>query len=354
MFLGENDFLNMLRLERKRTERSGRPFCLMLLNLEGIHSVSERRQAALMTKRSIKPLTREVDIKGWYNFDSVMGVIFIETDKPRSELISEKVRQGLNAFLDKTVSGNLKISMHVFPEGEQRRDTENASNLILYPDLLRQDPYQAARLFKRVIDVVGSTVGLIALSPILLIISFLIKTTSEGPVFFRQERMGLHGRKFVFLKFRTMQNGNDPGIHKKFVEDFIHCRGGCLETDGEGQKIFKIKRDPRVTRFGRLLRKTSLDELPQLYNVLKGEMSLVGPRPPIPYEYDTYNIWHKRRVLEIKPGITGLWQVWGRSSTNFDEMVRLDIHYLKEWSIWLDIKILMRTPLAMLLARGAY
>jgi lipopolysaccharide/colanic/teichoic acid biosynthesis glycosyltransferase len=125
--------------------------------------------------------------------------------------------------------------------------------------------------------------------------------------------------------------------------------GECVSPE-----IYKIVSDPRVTQTGRLLRKSSLDELPQLINVLKGEMSLVGPRPPLPYEYERYSTWHRRRLMEVKPGITGLWQVNGRSRTTFDEMVRLDLEYVRSWSIWLDLKILLRTPAAVLSGEGAY
>ena len=145
-------------------------------------------------------------------------------------------------------------------------------------------------------------------------------------------------------------------IHKKFVKKFIRgeANGNLKSEKGGQERVFKIKDDPRVTPIGRFLRKTSLDELPQLFNVLKGDMSLVGPRPPIPYEYEQYDIWHKGRILEFKPGITGLWQIEGRSSTSFNEMVRLDLKYIRDWSLWLDIKILFRTPLVVIKGKGAY
>jgi lipopolysaccharide/colanic/teichoic acid biosynthesis glycosyltransferase len=155
-----------------------------------------------------------------------------------------------------------------------------------------------------------------------------------------------------------MYINNDPGIHKKYIKTFIHEQksyDNLYGNESSTQKgIYKIKDDPRITPIGRLLRKTSLDELPQFINVLKGEMSLVGPRPPIHYELEDYDLWHRRRILEVKPGITGLWQVKGRSSTTFDEMVRLDLQYSREWSIWLDLKILLLTPFVVLTGRGAY
>lgn len=354
MFHGKNDFLNMLSLERKRTERSRRQFCLMLLNLEKFNQLAEKRQIAQKIKHLLRSFTREVDIKGWYDTDFVAGVIFPETDRAHAEYIEHKLRQKMENVLHKDKSDNVIISIHVFPDEERGKKSDDELDLMLYPDLLRQNPRQAAHLSKRIIDVAGSLIGLAILSPLFLIISLLVKFSSKGPVFFQQERVGRYGKKFVFIKFRSMFKDNDPSIHKKFVTDFICDRDGCHAQDGDGQKIYKITRDPRVTPLGHFLRKTSLDELPQLYNVLKGEMSLVGPRPPIPYEFDTYDVWHKRRVIEVKPGITGLWQVGGRSRTTFDEMVRLDIQYLKEWSIWMDIKILLKTPMAVMFARGAY
>jgi lipopolysaccharide/colanic/teichoic acid biosynthesis glycosyltransferase len=144
-----------------------------------------------------------------------------------------------------------------------------------------------------------------------------------------------------------MYADNDPEIHKKYVHSLIEKKVSESGT-------FKIKNDPRVTPLGRFLRKSSLDELPQLINVLKGEMSLVGPRPPIPYEFEKYSVWHRRRILEVKPGITGEWQVNGRSRTTFDEMVRMDLRYIQNQSIWLDLKILLKTPLAVMMANGAY
>ena len=147
-----------------------------------------------------------------------------------------------------------------------------------------------------------------------------------------------------------MYVNNDSTMHKDFVTRLINGETSSSDTPG----VYKITNDPRVTPFGRFLRKTSLDELPQLLNVLKGEMSLVGPRPPLPYELEHYDVWHRRRILEIRPGLTGLWQVSGRSRTNFDDMVRLDLKYAAQWSLWLDLKICLQTPKAVIFGDGAY
>jgi lipopolysaccharide/colanic/teichoic acid biosynthesis glycosyltransferase len=221
-------------------------------------------------------------------------------------------------------------------------------------------------VLKRAIDIAGSLLALAILSPIFLLVALSIKLTSKGPVLFKQKRLGLHGKEFTFLKFRSMHTNCGESKHKGYIKEFILEQksasgpgngpgngGGNGDGDG-GAETYKLKDDDRITPLGRFLRKTSLDEIPQFLNVLKGEMSLVGPRPPIPYELELYDIWHRRRLLGVKPGITGLWQVYGRSSTTFNDMVRMDIRYTREWSLWLDLKILFKTPWVVLTCKGAY
>jgi len=200
---------------------------------------------------------------------------------------------------------------------------------------------QGALLAKRGMDVVGAVLGLALGAPLLALIALAIRLDSPGPIFFRQTRMGAGGKLFEIYKFRSMREGAAAEL-ERYRE--------LNEADGP---IFKIRDDPRLTRVGRLLRHTSLDELPQLWNVLRGEMSLVGPRPPIPSEVSRYIEWHKKR-LEVRPGMTGLWQVSGRSLLSFDEMVLLDIYYIENWSLWLDFKILLRTIPQVLFGDGAY
>jgi exopolysaccharide biosynthesis polyprenyl glycosylphosphotransferase len=212
----------------------------------------------------------------------------------------------------------------------------------------RLNEKRAFRLLKRLMDIAGSLFALVLSIPLLLVISILIKLTSRGPVLFRQERVGLNGQRFILLKFRSMHVANDSRIHEEYVERLIAGAPGNQWTT-----VHKLTDDPRVTRVGKLLRRTSLDELPQLFNVLAGTMSLVGPRPPIPYEVSRYAAWHTQR-LAVKPGITGLWQVRGRSRVTFDDMVRLDIKYITSWSLWLDVKILCQTVGAVVSGRGAW
>jgi lipopolysaccharide/colanic/teichoic acid biosynthesis glycosyltransferase len=186
---------------------------------------------------------------------------------------------------------------------------------------------------------------------VFLVIAALVRLTSRGPVFFRQVRVGEHAKTFKMLKFRTMYTGVDAALHQEFVTRFITASDSCNEPGKDAR--FKIAHDPRITPVGQFLRKTSLDELPQFWNVVRGDMSLVGPRPPLSYEVEVYQSWHRRRVLDAKPGITGLWQVEGRSRTTFDEMVRLDLRQAKKRSLWADIKILLATPKAVVNGKGA-
>ena len=209
-------------------------------------------------------------------------------------------------------------------------------------------------IIKRGIDFIGAAIGLFIFYPIIFFTALAIKITSPGPVLFRQERLGYMGEKFMFLKFRSMYHNCDDSIHKEYMTNFINKQNEKHSDKSGNCSFHKMIDDLRITPFGRILRKTSLDELPQLYNVLRGEMSLVGPRPPIAYEVDKYCSWHKRRILEVKPGITGLWQVEGRSTLSFDDAVRLDIQYAENWNLWLDLKIILKTFKVVFSGKGAY
>jgi exopolysaccharide biosynthesis polyprenyl glycosylphosphotransferase len=205
------------------------------------------------------------------------------------------------------------------------------------------------RLIKRIVDVIVASLMLIILSPLMIAVAILIRLSSKGPVFFEQDRVGENGEVFRFLKFRTMYVNNDPTIHKEYAQKWI-TQNQAHTVDGQGA-LYKIRKDPRIIPTGGFLRKYSVDELPQLFNVLKGDMSLIGPRPPIPYEVEVYRNWHRRR-FEGPPGITGLWQVSGRNRLSFDEMVKLDIEYLENWSFSRDLKILWRTMGVVLFDRA--
>ena len=190
-------------------------------------------------------------------------------------------------------------------------------------EILNQSQMRDLQLrLKRLIDIVGSISGIVLAAPLMLIISVIVKLTSPGPVLFRQERLGFLAKPFAFLKFRSMHVGCDPSLHQEYVCKLIKGENDAINKGTADQPLFKITDDPRITKFGKFLRKSSLDELPQFFNVLKGDMSLVGPRPPIAYECDVYKRWHCRRVLEVKPGITGLWQVSGRNDIEYDKRVQ--------------------------------
>ncbi len=199
----------------------------------------------------------------------------------------------------------------------------------------------ASRGLKRLIDIVGSGVGLVVLSPLFLLTAVSIKLDSKGPVFYSQQRVGKWGRLFQMYKFRSM------------VTDADKFKDQLLNQNESGGVTFKMKRDPRITRVGRIIRKLSIDELPQLYNVFKGDMSLVGPRPPVPREVNEYDLTDRKR-LEVIPGITCIWQVSGRSDIEFRQQVALDVQYIESQSVWGDIKILLKTIPAVLSGKGAY
>jgi len=286
--------------------------------------------------------TRDSDVTGWYKGHSVVGVMFTEINMDgRGALIAtmmNRLSQTLQNNLSLEKFSQIRISLHVFPEDWDHETSPG--NPALYPDLAhREKTRRGALALKRLMDIVGSLAAIILFSPFFLLVAAAVKLGSKGPILYKQERVGQFGKPFTFVKFRSMYANNDPKIHREFMKRVI-----AGDHRGEGSKM---RDDPRITRVGRFLRKSSLDELPQLFSVLKGDMSLVGPRPPLAYECQEYDIWHRRRVLEVKPGLTGLWQVKGRSRVRFDEMVRLDLQYVREWSLWLDLKILLQTPCAL-------
>jgi lipopolysaccharide/colanic/teichoic acid biosynthesis glycosyltransferase len=357
--LTEKSFSRMIALERKRSERSRRPFVLMLLDAGKNNQPQLVEQILSEAFAVLLESTRETDIKGLYQGNSTIGVMFIEfgiTD-PRAVLstLLSRVRHTLEGAMSPEHFQKLTISIHLFPEDWTSEAQESPGSRVLYPDLLkRAGARKGLHFMKRVMDVLGAMFALILTAPIFVVIAACIKLTSHGPIFFRQQRIGQYGIPFTFLKFRSMYINNDASVHREFVRKLIAGNVDGSTSSGEGNEVYKITGDARVTAIGRFLRRTSLDELPQLINVLQGEMSLVGPRPAIPYEVEAYEPWHRGRLLEAKPGITGLWQVNGRSRVKFDDMVRLDIRYARTWSLWLDIKILLRTPFAVLIGEGAY
>ena len=347
-------FKEVVIRERKRADRANRPFVLLLISArsrEESRSLSEWRAAI----EAVTAAKRDTDLLGWFEQHSAVGVVLteIETfDPPVAREIAGRVRRELAKQLGAETASDFSIQLHVHPDPES---ADEGGLLPVEPILQKLRP-PAEQLpirdaSKRVLDVMGSLTLLTLLSPLLLLIASLVRLTSRGPVFFKQVRVGQDAKTFTILKFRTMRVNVDHALHQAFVTSFIKS-GNSAQKSGR-TSLFKIANDPRITPIGRMLRKTSLDELPQFWNVLRGEMSLVGPRPPIPYEVEQYASWHRRRVLEAKPGITGLWQVNGRSRTTFDEMVRLDLRYARTYSLWTDLKILVATPMAVIAGKGA-
>lgn len=353
-FYDTSQFHNLLRIERKRTERSKKPFLLMLLDFSDLHK-REHPDYYEIIKSILFTCSRETDIRGWYKHNTIIGIIFTEIasiDQSSIETIFRKLHGRIIGAIDAEWVTTIKVSFHVFPEvNGTSMINSGLFNIALYPDLSKPSiSRQATSSMKKLMDITISACALLVFAPMFLIIAASIKLTSEGPVFFKQKRMGLNGKTFTFLKFRSMYTNSDHNRHKDYIKKFI----GEGKDNENAPGVYKLRNDPRITPVGNILRKTSLDELPQFINVLKGDMSLVGPRPPIPYEFELYDIWHKRRLLSVKPGITGLWQVTGRSSTTFDDMVRLDLKYINEWSLLLDIKLLLKTPWVILTGKGAY
>jgi lipopolysaccharide/colanic/teichoic acid biosynthesis glycosyltransferase len=353
----EDAFHATLTCERRRAERSRKPFFLMLLDAH--HNKGQAGDILFRALPAVSSSIRETDVLGWYEKGAILAVIFTEVGDEEREVIAGALRAKIGLILQQNLGAEqaqrILMSLHVFPDNWDAGETNWSADSKLYPDVPARAPRKKASLVvKRAIDLAGSLALLLLLSPVLATIALLIKLTSKGPVLFAQERMGQLGVRFKCLKFRTMYSNCDPKIHQEYIQQFIAGRTASSERTSDAPVVYKITNDPRVTPIGRFLRKTSLDELPQFWNVFRGDMSLVGPRPPVPYEFEIYEIWHRRRVLEVQPGITGLWQVNGRSRLEFDDMVRLDLRYCQSWSLWLDLKILLATPRAVFSGDGAY
>jgi lipopolysaccharide/colanic/teichoic acid biosynthesis glycosyltransferase len=345
-------FQDVLVRERRRAERSGHAFALLLLQADG-RPGTQPPPIGTAALDALASAIRETDIAGWLQPPTVLGVILSELQGPNPAEVAAMVRARLRREIGKRLKpgsgAGYSLGLHVFPEPG---GAPGSVDPVLHPDVEAAGRRRrASDLAKRALDIAGSLALLALLSPLLLLIAALVRLTSPGPVLFRQQRIGRMLRPFPMLKFRSMYVDADPRLHQDYVSRFI--RKNAPASVGENGQVFKLTADPRVTPLGRFLRRTSLDELPQLWNVLRGDMSLVGPRPPLAYEVAQYAPWHRRRLLEAKPGITGLWQVRGRSRTTFDEMVRLDLRYARRRSLWTDLKILLRTPAAVMSGKGA-
>ncbi len=353
-FYSEEYFREMLVLERKRSERSKKPFLFVTIELDPEYKIHRDIQFSRKMQQFIKNVSREIDIKGWLEKHRTMGLIYNEYNPDFTETILAKIRSGIETGFGPNLSPGMSMSWSLFPEEAEKADSvseDSVADQRFYPSPSKRiDANKFSLTLKRCIDIAGSFVGIVFLSPVFVFTAIAVKLSSKGPVFFTQKRVGQGGRLFTFIKFRSMRVSQDCSAHKEFIKQFV--QNSVKASTPDGAPIYKMKNDPRITPIGKFLRKSSIDEIPQLFNVLAGDMSLVGPRPAIPYEVEEYDTWHRRRVLEVKPGITGFWQVKGRSFTSFEAMVRMDIQYITRWSLWWDLVIIFQTPFALF--KGAY
>jgi len=345
--LGETLFKDVVVRERKRADRFDAPFAVLLVD-RGERAFEGDLWTPIV--RALAAVRRDIDIVGWLERDTALGILLPEVSGKSAARAANRLRRELGRRLGHSVLSALSVRFYAHGHRPGADGADMAPVDLLLEAFLRPRPRPWRDAAKRVFDIFLSAALLALFSPAYLAIFAAVKWTSPGPALYRQVRIGRRGEPFTMLKFRTMHVDAGQGIHLDYVAWFIESSGRHPRT---GQEVFKLTNDPRVTPLGRFLRKTSLDELPQFWNVLRGEMSLVGPRPPLPFEIERYQVWHRRRVFEAKPGVTGPWQVDGRSRTTFDEMVRLDLRYARTHSLWTDIKILAATPRAMFSGNGA-
>lgn len=346
-------FAAQVSLERQRAERSGRVIALMLVSGADVltHLPRGGREGQLLDL--LLSSTRVTDIVGWYETEVVAGVVLTEFGRCEIHQALNCIRTRMIACMQRHAPGreldSVRIRFTIFPKPVDSGRCETVLDPAFYPELktLQRPTWREAT--KRLLDVAGSVSAVMAFSPVFTLIAIAIRITSHGPALYRQERIGQFGVPFTMYKFRTMKFKARPDVHQQYMKEFIEGRTNREDQAG----LYKIYNDPRVTWLGRFLRKASLDELPQFLNVLRGDMSLVGPRPPLRYEIEAYEAWHRRRLFEAKPGLTGLWQVTGRSRTRFDEMVRLDLRYARKQSVWLDLELLFRTMRVLISDQGA-
>ena len=338
--LGRHHFMKQLEREKLRTDRSKAALSVVLFRLDALRRDEHGVESLL---RILHHSKRETDILGYLRED-LFALLLPDTDEQGARGFLSKIEDRVERFGLSTLSGTYPDQLFDQLLTEPR-DLSTLSFFVVSDLRFRSE--QGYPL-KRALDIAGAIGGIILLSPLMLVTAIAVVLDSRGPIFFRQTRVGKGGVPFVFYKFRSMFVNADDRIHREFVTKLIQ---GKLEEINQGDAenpYYKLRADPRVTRVGNFIRDTCIDELPQLFNVLKGDMSLVGPRPPVPYEVENYESWHLSRILELKPGITGLWQVQGHSSTTFDDMVRLDLRYIRSCSLALDLKILLKTVTSVL------
>lgn len=330
-------FLWQIHREKRRVERSGAPLSIAMFHLTPLDGEVRREHCeALLT--CIGRCRRETDIVGSLG-EGAIAVLLPDTAEQGAQVLADRVVKCAGALPVSAVS--VTYPDQIF----DKLQVESQGVPDFSPLSIDEFPAESVGGYglKRGLDLLGALFALIVFSPVMLVAALAVALTSPGPVIFKQVRIGRNGKPFVFYKFRSMYRDADDRLHKDYVTKLINGNLAEINEGTEAQPFYKMKSDPRVTRVGKFIRQTHIDELPQFFNVLKGDMSLVGPRPPLPYEVEKYQPWHLRRILEIKPGITGLWQVDGHNTTTFDEMVRIDLRYMRTCSLWLDVSILLRT-----------
>jgi lipopolysaccharide/colanic/teichoic acid biosynthesis glycosyltransferase len=340
-------FLGQLRREMRRADRSQTALSVAVFRLA--QGASPADAAALA--RTLDDARRETDIVGQLEVGT-LAIICTDTGEAGVHSFIEKVNARAHGL-------PYAVESATYPD-QLFEGLTSDPGVVTAPDSLfvteGTPPGSGEYALKRPLDIIGAFVALLLLSPLMLATAIAVRLSSPGPIIFRQTRLGRGGRPFAFYKFRSMVAGNNDQIHRDYVKSLINGENQKVDQQagaGAAGPLYKIKADPRITPVGRFIRRTSIDELPQLFNVLKGDMSLVGPRPPLPYEAENYRSWHLRRLLDVRPGITGLWQVEGRSRVTFDEMVRMDLRYMRGCSLGLDLRLLARTVMVVLRDDGA-
>lgn len=328
--LSKEEFKALINYERTRSDRNGSFFSVVTFD-----AVNNGRKTLLPRINVISRAVRSVDRIGLYEKEQI-AVLLPDTTKKGAEIFSKKTITELKSIQKDAVS----FHIYTYPEDWlSGSDSIKGSKL----DIKKSVEYIFTKqipLWKRSLDILGSVFGLVILSPLFLLLSIYIKLVSPGPVFFNQVRIGYKRKEFNFWKFRTMKVNNNTSSHSDYYKKLISSNRPMEKLDD--------KKDPRIIFGGKVIRKSCIDELPQLWNVLKGDMSLVGPRPCIPYEAEEYLRWHTHR-FDIVPGLTGLWQVSGKNKLSFRKMISLDINYSKNLSLLLDLKIILMTIPAIII-----
>lgn len=341
------DFIKQLRFEMLRSQRSDSALSLILLELD--KEAYEETIAMNKVLNLVRVNIRGIDIIGFLNEKTIAILLPYTNEEGAKAICGKLVSLNQNTHFSTTIATYPDQIFESLVENGYIRS--EAFFFELYDSMDGTSWFQSK--LKSGIDMVGSVICILTLMPVILMTALAVKVTSPGPVIFKQLRLGKKGIPFTFYKFRSMYVSMDDQIHREYTQNLINGQQEEVNQGSEEKPLYKIKSDPRITRIGKFIRKTSIDELPQFFNVLKGEMSLVGPRPALSYEVEKYKPWHLRRILEVKPGITGLWQVQGRSVVGWDDSVRLDIQYIKKRSLIFDLKILLRTVKVVLTCKGA-